>query len=153
LRSRLAGIAERRRAAAEIARLNKDLQHRVTELQTLLDVIPIGIALTLDPDCGHVHVNPAFARLLRLPPGANASLSAPAAERPPYRIFRNGQEVPAGELPLQMAAARGAEVRDAELEVVHPDGEVVHLFGHAAPLRDEHGRPRGAVAAFLDITE
>src|SRR5262249_37827906 len=33
------------------------------------------------------------------------------------------------------------------------DGTVINLFGHAAPLFDEHGRPRGAVGAFLDITE
>jgi signal transduction histidine kinase len=30
---------------------------------------------------------------------------------------------------------------------------VANLYGHAAPLLDEHGRSRGAVAAFLDVTE
>src|SRR5207302_1984827 len=74
LRSRLAGIAEHKRATEEIARLNKDLQHRVTELQTLLDVIPLGIGIALDPECRQVRVNRTFARLLRLPPGTNASL-------------------------------------------------------------------------------
>jgi signal transduction histidine kinase len=50
-------------------------------------------------------------------------------------------------------AARGLEVREAEFDIVHPDGEVVNLYGNAAPLLDEQGRPRGAVGAFLDITE
>src|SRR5213078_1232755 len=59
----------------------------------------------------------------------------------------------AEELPMQHAASRGVEVRGVEVDVVHPDGTIVNLFGHAAPLIDEHGRPRGAVGAFLDITE
>jgi signal transduction histidine kinase len=40
-----------------------------------------------------------------------------------------------------------------EVEIVHPDGAVVNLLCNAAPLLDERGRPRGAVGAFLDITE
>jgi DNA-binding response OmpR family regulator len=153
IRSRLAGIAERRRAAEEILRLNKDLQHRVTELQTLLDVIPIGIAIALDRECTSIRVNASFARLLRLPANANASLSASAPERPTYKVLRNGKELPAGEQPMQLAAARGVEVRDAEFDVAHPDGEVINLYGSTAPLLDEHGQPRGAVGAFVDITE
>jgi PAS domain S-box-containing protein len=153
LRSRLAGVIERRRAAEEIARLNKDLQHRVTELQTLLDVIPIGIGIALDPECRHIRANPALARLLGVAAGANASLSAPAGERPAFKVFRNGRELPAEELPMQHAAARGAEVREVEVDVVHPGGDVHNLLCYAAPLLDEHGRPRGAVGAFLDITE
>jgi signal transduction histidine kinase len=153
IRSRLAGIAERKRAAEEIDRLTKDLQRRVTELETLLDVIPIGIALALDPSCERIRVNAALARLLGLPAGTNASLTAAAAERPAYRAPRNGRELGPEELPLQYAAAKGVEVRDVELEVARPGGEVVSLLGYAAPLFDEAGRPRGAVGAFLDVTE
>jgi signal transduction histidine kinase len=153
LRSRLAGIAERRRSAEEIVRLNKDLEHRVTELQTLLDVIPVGIAIAQDPQCRRIRVNPSFARLLRLPPGANASLTAPDAEKPPYRVFRGGKPLPDTDLPMQSAAARGVEVRDAEIDIVHPDGETITCISYAAPLLDEHGRPRGAIGAFLDVTE
>jgi DNA-binding NtrC family response regulator len=63
IRSRLAGIAERKRSAEEIDRLTKDLQRRVTELETLLDVIPIGIALAQDPGCESIRANPALARI------------------------------------------------------------------------------------------
>jgi signal transduction histidine kinase len=152
IRSRLAALAERRRAAEEIGRLNTDLQRRVEELQTLLDVIPIGIAITDEPLCSTIRVNPALGRLLRTAPGTNASLSGPPAQRPAYRISCNGLEVPAAQLPLHLAAA-GQEVRNAEFDVIHPNGETVNLIGYAAPLLDEEGRPRGAVGAFLDITE
>jgi signal transduction histidine kinase len=54
---------------------------------------------------------------------------------------------------MRRAAARGVEVRDVELEIVHSHGDVIHLLCYAAPLLDEQGRPRGAVGVFLDITE
>ncbi len=151
IRSRLAGIIQRKQAALEIVRLNKDLQHRVAELQTLLDVVPIGIAVAEDPEGRRVRVNPAFARLLRLPWGAHASATLP--EKPAYRVCRGGRELPAAEQPLQVAISRGSEVRDLELEIVHSDGETNHLLGQVAPLLDERGQSRGAVGAFVDITE
>jgi signal transduction histidine kinase len=153
IRSRIAGIAERRRIGEENVRLNKDLQQRVNELQTLLDVIPIGIAIALDPACHRIRVNPSFARVLRLTPTANASLSAPVEERPPFRACRQGRELPAEDLPMQQAAARGVEVRNTELDIVHPDGTTINLLCYAAPLLDERGQPRGAVGAFFDITD
>jgi signal transduction histidine kinase len=134
-----------------IERLNKDLQHRVTELQTLLDVIPVGIAIAQDAACRFIHVNPAFARMLGLPAGANASMSAPN-DRPAIRVYRRGQKVPPEEMPMEQAA-RGIEVRDAELDIVLPSGKTINLLGNAAPLLDERGQARGAVGAFLNITE
>ena len=153
LRASLARIAERRRAAEEIDRLNQDLERRVTELQTLLEVIPVGIAIALDPACRAIRVNRALARLLRVPPDGNASLSAPAPERPAFKAWRDGRELAPEELPMQRAASQGVEVRDLELDIVHPDGETVTCLSYTAPLFDEHGRTRGAVGAFLDITE
>ncbi len=128
-------------------------QRRVTDVRTLLDVTPIGIAIAEDPQCRSIRVNRSFARLLRIDPEANVSLARLYREPRPFRILRDGREVPAGELPIQLAAARGAEVRDAEMDIVFPDGAIVNLFGHAAPLLDERGQSRGAVGAFLDVTE
>jgi signal transduction histidine kinase len=146
---RLAALGQ---VAHEIDRLNKDLQHRVTELQTLLEVIPIGIGIAQDPACQHIHANRALAGLLGIDPGANASYSPPSGCGQPYRVLRNGHEVAAEELPMQ-TAARGEEVREFELEIVRADGRAVTLFGSAAPLLDERGQPRGSVGVFLDVTE
>ena len=126
---------------------------RVTDMRTLLDVTPIGITIAEDPECRSIRVNRSFAHLLRIDPDANLSLALLNREPPLFRILRDGKELPPGELPIQFAAARGIEVRDAEIDLVFPDGKVVNLFGHAAPLLDEQGRSRGAVGAFLDITE
>ena len=66
-------------------------------------------------------------------------------------MFANGAEVPADQLPLQRAA-RGVEVRNYEEELRFDDGQVVHLYGSAVPLRDPNGAPRGAIGAFVDVT-
>ncbi|MDP8965323.1 MAG: PAS domain S-box protein [Cyanobacteriota bacterium] len=147
-------ITARKHTEEAIATLNQNLQRRVEELQTFFEVIPISIAIAEDPECKTLKVNPTFAQLLDISPDANASLTPPSdAPQPSYKVFRNGTQRLGDELPIQYAAAHGVEVRDAEIDIVRDDGAVFNLFGYAAPLFDEQGSPRGAIAAFLDITE
>jgi PAS domain S-box-containing protein len=150
----LSDLSESKRSDAEIVKLNRDLERRVSELQTLLDVIPIGIAIAQDPECRRIRVNPSLAKLLELPPDANASKSAPSQEKPLYKVYSNGREVQVIDLPMQYAAAKGVEVLDTELDVVvHENKPRLKLLGNAAPLFDEQGKSRGSIGAFLDITE
>ncbi|MGP1383382.1 MAG: hybrid sensor histidine kinase/response regulator [Thainema sp.] len=150
----LLDITDRKQAEASILQLNQQLQEKVTELQTLLDVIPIGIGIAEDPDCQYICANPAFARLLNLPPNVNTSLSAPKAERPTtFKIYQNGREMAPDELPLQYAAKHGVAVNDLEVNIVRQDGTVATLLEYAAPLFDKSGQPRGSVGAFLDISD
>jgi PAS domain S-box-containing protein len=145
----------RRTSEARLAQANRDLGDRVAELETLLAVIPVGIGIALDRECRTVQVNPAFATTLRLRPGQNASMTAPDGERPTgFRILdMNGRELPGHELPLQQAARLGRTVNDLELDIVHDDGRIVRLLEYASPLLDDQGEPRGAVGAFVDITD
>ncbi len=146
-------IAHRQQAEEHVGHLNTDLRHQVRDFQTLFDVAPIGIAVAHDPECRRITVNPAFARLLGVPEGANVSAAAPPDERVPYRVCRDGREVPGTAMPMEVAAATGTLVSNAEAEVVRADGTRFRLWGHAAPLFDERGRVRGSLAAFMDITE
>jgi signal transduction histidine kinase len=61
-------------------------------------------------------------------------------------------EVAPHDLPVQLAA-RGVEMRDYEEEVVFDDGARLSLYGNSVPLYDREGRVRGAISAFVDITE
>ena len=158
-RKRAEMALQQAKAAAEqgqqrLAETNRELGRRVLEQQTLLDVLPIGIGIATDPECRHIRVNRAFAQTLGVSPGTNASKTASAEERPTnFRVFTpDGSEVPDDQLPMQVAARDGQEVRELEFDIVHDDGRTVRLLEYAAPLMDEQGRPRGAVGAFVDLT-
>jgi PAS domain S-box-containing protein len=134
--------------------LNLDLRRKVAELETLLEVLPIGIGIAEDSECRVIRTNPSLAAMLKLPRGSNASLTAVADQRPTtFKVLSGGLEVPADELPLQVAASTGRAVRDLELDVVFSDGHTIRLWESASPLFDEQGRPRGSVGAFVDVTE
>jgi len=146
-------LTDRKQAENVVLQLNQQLQEKVNELQTLLNVIPVSIGIGEDRECRYIRANPAFARLLNVPPTVNTSLSAPQEERPTtFKVYQNGQEMAPEDLPMQYAAAHGVEVHESEIEIVRQDGTALALVGYAAPLLDELGQPRGSVAAFLDIT-
>ncbi len=146
-------LSDRKRSDAKIGKLNRDLERRVSEMQTLLDVIPIGIAIAQDPQCQHIRVNPALAKLLKLPVEANVSKSAPISERPGYKVYSQGRELEIQELPMQQAATKGIDVVDKEIEALVAEGEKIKLLANAVPLFDEQGKTRGSVGVFWDITE
>lgn len=147
-------LSDRKRSEAEIINLNRDLARRVGELETLLDVIPLGIAIAQDPKCQHIRVNSALAAMLEIAPNVNASKSAPLQEQPGYKLFRQRREIPAPELPMQRAASSGKAVLDVELDlIVRAGAPPIKILANAAPLFDEQGQCRGSIGAFLDITE
>jgi PAS domain S-box-containing protein len=143
---------ERRRAELFIGDLNRDLRRRVVELQTLFNLVPVGIAISETPDCRFIRANPAFERMLGVDPSSNISLSVPPDQRPPFRVLIGGKEVVPDLLPIQRAA-RGEKVNGQEIEFVRADGTVAKCLASTVTLLDESGHPRGAVGAFADITD
>jgi PAS domain S-box-containing protein len=153
-RIRREALDRERRLLAEVEELNRNLQRRITEFQILIDVIPIGIATTDDPSCQRIWSNRAMARMLRVAPETtNISLSAPAEERPSYKVFENGRELSPDELPLQSAVLKRQEVRGVKQDILRKDGTWLSLLNYAVPLFDEAGRPRGGIYCGVDITE
>ncbi len=146
-------VTQRRQAQERIVQLNRDLEHRVTELQTLLDVIPIGICIAEDVDCERIKINSIMSAQLGISPDENASKSRPDAEQLTYKVYQNGSELSAAELPMQRSSAMGTPVSGVELDILHQNGRVVRLVSEVAPLFDEYGNSRGCVGAFLDITD
>ncbi|SKA81694.1 PAS domain S-box-containing protein [Prosthecobacter debontii] len=148
-------VTNRHQAEFEVNRLDQEKRARVAELETLLDVLPIGIAIANDPECRNIRINKVFSSILEVPQGANASKTAPEGEAPTnFRVTDDwGNEIPNEKLPMQVAAREGIAVRDCEINVVHADGREVRLLESIAPLFDEDGKPRGSIGAFVDITE
>jgi|GEM_PF-1013404 len=147
----LTDITARKQAEEEIARLNRELQQRVQELVTVFDTAPIGLAIAEDPEGRRILGNPANEQMLGLNRGAELSMRT-TADPAPYRALQDGRELAVDELPMQRAV-RGEKVSGQIMEVVRADGRTLRLYSNASPLLDEQGRPRGAVGAFLDITE
>ena len=146
-RARRQAQATRRASKAEL-----DLRRSTQELRTLLDLIPAGVAIANDANADHITVSHRFARMLGISETTNASSTGDQRPELPYRCMRGGVEVPSEELPMQVAARTGREVHDTELDLVFPDGRIVHLLASAAPLYDADGRPRGAIGVHTDIT-
>jgi PAS domain S-box-containing protein len=152
---RFSDITEKKRAETEMIRLTTESRLRLAELETLLDVMPIGIGISLDRECRTIRLNSAFSQVLGLKPTDNASKTAPEGERPTNFIVLDdmGKAIADENLPMQVAARDGVEIRDVELNIIHNDGRRLRLLEYAAPLFDENGQPRGCVGAFVDITE
>ena len=146
-------VKQREEAEEEVRRLNQSLQNRLTELQALLDLLPVGIAIAQDAHTPELRSNQAFARFMGIPSQQKASFSAPPVEVPAsHKIFQDNRELSRLELPLQRALAENRPVLDVELRIAHADGCEFQVLASAVPLQDQEGRARGGVTTLQDIT-
>lgn len=131
------------------------VKSRTEELATLLDAIPAYVWIAADPACRHVSGNRAANEMIRIAAESNLSYSTVEKDKAaPIRLLKeDGREFKPDEMPLRKAIALGREVRNEAVDFRFADGRRIEVFGNAAPLFDSGGRPRGAVSAFIDITE
>jgi signal transduction histidine kinase/DNA-binding response OmpR family regulator len=145
------------RKAAEAALHDSEERERQrrNELETILSAIPAAVFIAEDRDCRRITANRAACQLVRIPEGGNASKSAPTDENPThFEIYSTtGEHLAPDQLPMQRAAATGAYIEGFEHELRFSDGDRKLLLGNALPLFYAAGNVRGAVGAFLDITE
>ncbi|MEW6400304.1 MAG: PAS domain S-box protein [Chloroflexota bacterium] len=147
-------ITERKQAEDTLQKVNTELQQRVAELQTLMDVAPVGIAIGHDPEGRVITVNKLLSEWLNAPEGANVSLNTPEEHRQvTYQVLRKGEPLRAEDLPIQAAAQKARGVRNDEFSIVRSDGRVIEMLANAEPLFDMQGHVRGSIAAYNDITE
>src|SRR5690606_24160983 len=81
----------------------------------------------------------------------NVSKSDPSLNLP-FRIVRNGKDIPPEDLPIQRACREKREIFDEELTIIRNDGSELVELCRAKPLLDEQGNVRGCISAFLDVT-
>lgn len=143
-------VAER---SEELRNLNYQLQQRLTELETIMQVLPVGVAVAHDPECKVITANAALSEVQGLKPGDNLSKSGDNGAHLPYDVYRSGRILMPHEMPLQRAAATGKRIDSEEIELRMWNGDSAFLLGGASPLFDENGAVRGAVGAFYDVTE
>jgi PAS domain S-box-containing protein len=147
-------ITERRRAEEALRDSVRRERERAAELQTIMDVVPASILIAHDQMCQLVTGNRAAYNARGYPLNSNLSATAPDNPyRPPFKVRQNGLQILPVDFALQVAAATGVEIRDMEHELIFDDGRTTYELANVVPMLDEAGRPRGAVGAFIDITE
>src|ERR1700753_3151433 len=76
-------------------------------LRTLLDMLPIGVAIAHDSCCEHVEVKSVAANILGVPVDEVISLTGPKSLKLPFKVVRDGQVIPPEKLPVCEAAQTG----------------------------------------------
>jgi PAS domain S-box-containing protein len=143
-------ISQQIAAEDEIRTLNQQLQQRVNELETLMQVLPVGIAMAHDRQGTAITGNAAFLQLFESESSAVKPTGA-AAKAP--GIYVGSKKIKPSELPLPKAALTGRPIGGTEVRLVFADGNVKNVLASASPLFDDSGNSRGSVGAFVDITE
>lgn len=134
-----------RRRRSQAAHLTKA---EFGDLQTLLDLAPVGIAIADDESCSVIAVNRHGANLMKIPP-RTAPADAPNAG---YRFEIDGRKLGAEELPLQKAWRTRRPVRDFQATYFAQDGSRFEYRMSAVPLLDTRGNVRRVVGVFDDIS-
>ncbi|MBD2594574.1 PAS domain S-box protein [Nostoc spongiaeforme FACHB-130] len=145
-------ITERKHSEAKLRQSEALAKARAEELETIMETVPAAVWIAQDPQCHQMTVNRSAYKLMRLQPGSIMTATPASGEYPfPFKIQKNGQDVPLHELPMQQAGLTGQET-EGEFEFVFSEDDVQFIYGKAAPLRDHTGTIRGVIGAFIDIT-
>jgi PAS domain S-box-containing protein len=146
-------ITERKQAEKAFRKSEARERTRAKELETVLEAVPVPVLIAHDAECRRITGNRAAHEQFRVPAGSNLSKSGPPETSPPFRLMQDGVEIPTDMLPLQQVAATGLPVYGRALTMVFADGTERETVASVVPLLDEEGKPRGVVAASIDLTE
>jgi PAS domain S-box-containing protein len=146
-------ITEQIRAEDQIRSLNSQLQERVAELEAIMQVLPVGVAVAQDPESKLVTANLALSHLLGVDPSENIANRVDSSSMDSLAVYKDGHRLAGNEHPLLRAARTGQQSGIQELEIWRPDGTPIYLQSSASPLFSHDGKVRGAVGAFINVTE
>ena len=140
-------VAER---SEELRILNSQLQERVAQLESIMQVLPVGVAVAHDPQCELITGNAALSKLFGVQAGDNLSRRAGAQ----FEVLQDGKLIDPNELPVQKAVCTQNPIGMTEYEIrTNSETDSAFLLASASPLFDENGQVRGAVGAFFDVTD
>ncbi|MBC7780217.1 MAG: EAL domain-containing protein [Proteobacteria bacterium] len=153
LQSIVRDITERKRAQSALIDSEQRERAKVAELAAVLDAVPVAVWIAHDTHATRITGNRASYELLDATATATGDLDSSELFPVDAKVFKDHLEIAPYELPMQVAAGLGIEVRDFEQQLVFKDGRVRNVLGNATPLLDKEGKAHGAVAAFMDITD
>ena len=140
-------------AEDQIRNLNAQLQERVAELEAIMQVLPVGVAVAQDTESKVVTANLALSTLLGVKPGENIAARVDPANPDSFETYKDGRRLTNGEHPLLRAAHTGQQSGSLELEIWPRGVGPLYLQSSATPLFNHEGKVRGAVGAFINVTD
>jgi two-component system, chemotaxis family, CheB/CheR fusion protein len=135
-------------AEQQIARLTSDLRSRIAELETLLEIVPVGVIISEAPDASHPVINAYGARLIGQADRQRGLVPITA----PFRLFEGNGALEPNNEPLRRSARLGEVVPAWEGRLRTSAGRDVHVMISATPLFSESQGVRGAIAAIIDMS-
>ncbi|MEI2578874.1 PAS domain S-box protein [Scytonema sp. PRP1] len=139
--------AELTREISERQRLEEELRASQQKYKTLFDILPIGIVIT-DPKGKVVEVNPASEEIF----GVSAIEHCQRwYNGPEWQVIDpDGSPKPNSEYAGMIALTEQRVVRDVEMGVFKPDGEIAWISLTSAPIPLES---YGVASVYMDITQ
>lgn len=134
---------------AEMQALNEELSESKSQLNQILEAVPLGIFVA-ESSGKPYYINSRAKSLL----GKDLVVDInPDETREGYRIYLAGSnEIYPPEKDPIICAFNGASVNVDDLEI-HKGDRVIPLEAWGTPIYDEKGKVRYAIAAFADITQ
>jgi len=127
------------------------IRERTSELEAVLDTVPVGVWFTYDPSGRQVVRNRQAAALMGLQVEPNKRFGTPE-EVIDTVAFKDGEIVARDDRPLTKAM-RGEETSNEEYLYRLPDGTELTLLSSAKPIANTMGTVVGAVQVSLDVSE
>jgi len=127
---------------------------RAQEWQALINAVPAAVLVAHDVHCTRVTGNDEAVRLFgEISPESGHAGNLTVIQAEGIRLLHEGRELRTEAFPLNAAAGSGHEVRQFECTLVREGVADRLLVSTAVPLLNARGESRGAVAAFIDVTE
>ncbi|MFD2740601.1 sensor histidine kinase [Sulfitobacter aestuarii] len=137
-----------KQAQAKIDELNRQLLAQVDDLTALLELAPIGIVFSDDPECRSLELNEYGCSLTGLPEFTTTPVNAD----PSYVIEQDGRPIAPEDLPLQQVWKTGKALHDFRGQFVGPGDHRFELLMSASPVHDVEGEIRRVIGVINDIT-
>ena len=138
----------------EIKAANLRAKWSSDQLEAVLDAVPAAIWFFHDVNGEVVTANKVGRQWFDDSSDPSSDFCDVSGYNEILESFRDasGREVRSSEVPL-MRAVRGEQVRNFEGRFSFKDGRKIDFFGNALPWLDENGAIRGAVSAYIDVSE
>ena len=93
-------------AEEQIRNLNAQLQERVAELEAIMQVLPVGVAVSQDPESNVVTANLALSDLLGVTPGENIATRIDPDGADSFGIYKEGRRLASADHPAGVCLGR-----------------------------------------------